>query len=76
MPSALCAVPATSRRSAVGFSISASGSGTTHNEFYNNILFSQGWGSNYRGGLGVQNLIVEGGAEIFSSFAKKETRLL
>ncbi len=38
------------------YGISASGSGTTHNEFYNNILFSQGWASNYRGGLGVENI--------------------
>jgi PKD repeat protein len=38
------------------YAISISGQGSTDNKIFNNILFSQGWGSSYRGGLGVENI--------------------
>lgn len=37
------------------YAVSISGAGSTHNRIFKNIFFSQGWGSSYRGGLGVQN---------------------
>jgi PKD repeat protein len=38
------------------YGISISGAGSTNNRILNNILFSQSWASNFRGGLGVENI--------------------
>lgn len=38
------------------YGISISGAGSVGNRIYNNILFTQGWDSSFRGGLGVENI--------------------
>jgi len=38
------------------YGISISGPGSTDNKIFNNLLFPLGWGSSYRGGLGVENI--------------------